>query len=170
MKLRIQQLVSWANEAAPKATWIERLLTRCFKCALFDGGRRCPYMYRWTVFYQKKIGGIFVHKFIADDWSKDLHDHSSRFVSIGLSGSYREWSTDTGTMLSRIYSAPWVRTFVAEHQHRLQLLTPVVWTLVMIGPKRRASGFWVNGKWTRADDYLVSLRANHRKSCGDGPS
>ena len=75
---------------------IERLLTRLFKREEINGNGRCStYLYRWLFQPRRPRAlwrgfGIYLHKFVGDDWSRDLHDHPKRFVSIGLNGAYRE--------------------------------------------------------------------------------
>ena len=140
-------------------TWLERWLTRRWACTLWTGGIGCPCLRRWELL-RTRWGKLFLHRFFADDWSLDLHDHSGRMVSIGLWGCYEE-ETPTGT---HIYHAPWVRTFPATHTHRLRLLTPSVWTLVWVGTKDRSSGFWYQGAWWPQADYLAGP-AKSRKSC-----
>ena len=53
-------------------------------------GERCPtYLYRWRLL---NLFGckVYLHHFIGNDWTKDLHDHPKRFITIGLTGSYTE--------------------------------------------------------------------------------
>jgi hypothetical protein len=87
-----------------------------------NGHERCEtYLWRWTI--TKWCGrGIYLHHFIGDDWSRDLHDHPKRFISIGLYGWYIEetrWTGVPGGMHFKKYTAPWIRTFPATHIHRL---------------------------------------------------
>lgn len=55
-----------------------------------NGHERCEtYLWRWTI--AKWSGrGIYLHHFVGDDWSRDLHDHPKRFIFIGLWGWYIE--------------------------------------------------------------------------------
>lgn len=65
---------------------ITSLLNRFFGREEINGGNRCPaYLYRWTLFACRWFG-VYVHRFVGDDWSLDLHDHPKRFISIGLRG------------------------------------------------------------------------------------
>lgn len=149
--------------AAVTLTRTERWLTRLFPCTLLDGGGRCPYLRRWLLW---SLGGphgrrLYLHHFLGDDWSLDLHDHSSRFVSIGLRGSYDEYLPDR----VRRWRAPWIRTFPAAHQHRLVLVKRPVWTLVYQAPTARVSQFWHQGEPITAGKYRNSPIADARKSC-----
>lgn len=145
----------------PRGSRLQRWLTRWWSCTLFDGNGRCPYLYRWQLWQRDGWGAVYVHHFVADDWSLDQHDHSSRFLSIGLRGEYTE-ETPSGT---RTWSAPWIRTFPATHIHRVSLNTPSVWTLVYTWPRERASGFWVDGHWVLSGVYRQTARATTRASC-----
>ena len=107
-------------------------------------GRRVPtFLYRWEIV--SILGGqlrVYLHKFVGSDGTVDLHDHPKRFWSIGLRGWYREHLADGTT---RVYRAPWIRTFPAEHRHRTSGPTPQTpcWTLVVVGQPVREWGFWV---------------------------
>src|SRR6202034_4752169 len=104
-----------------------------------NGGNRCPtYLFRWTL-AKWRGRGIYLHHFVGDDWSRDLHDHPKRFISIGLWGWYieetpyrgsTEWAK-LGNVLTT-YHAPWIRTFAATHIHRLSVPTKNCWTLVIV--------------------------------------
>src|SRR5262245_32102981 len=107
-----------------------------------NGAGRCPtYLYRWELFngFQGTLR-VYLHKFVGDDWSTDLHDHPKRFWSIGLWGRYTEYRADGST---REWRAPWVRSFPAEHRHRLTGQRPWApcWTLVVVGAPVRDWGF-----------------------------
>ena len=43
---------------------------------------------------------------------------------------------------TRLYEAPWWRSFPPTHRHRIRLVTPTCWTLVYTGPIERTWGFW----------------------------
>lgn len=156
--------------------WLDRL----FRREEINGGERCPtYLYRWTIFQPRwprplwRGFGIYLHKFVADDWSRDLHDHPKRFISIGLKGQYVEQRVVPSHPLvyataTRVYRAPWVRTFPAEHIHRLALIDgQPCWTLVIVLRSVREWGFWHRGVWIHWRDYVrgVGGVADRMKSC-----
>lgn len=122
-----------------------------------NGGKRCPtYLYRWELI--SLLGGharVYLHKFVGDDWSTDLHDHPKRFWSIGLAGSYTEHRADGS---SSSYRAPWIRSFPAEHQHRLTGPTRIApcWTLVIVGRPIRDWGFWHRGNFISWKKYVAT--------------
>ena len=98
----------------------------------------CPtYLYRWTLFRLPFTSiAVYLHHFVGDDWSRDMHDHPKRFISIGLRGSYIE-ETPNG---ERIYTAPWMRTFPAAHVHRIRMAPGgSAWTLVLV--------LWTQRQW-----------------------
>lgn len=130
-----------------------------------NGANRCPtYLYRWILLATKRLS-IYLHKFVGDDWSLDLHDHPKRFISIGLWGSYVEF-TPKG---SKMYDAPWFRSFPAEHIHRLTLpRRQHCWTLVLTLHATRAWGFWHAFEWIPWKEYVIgkfSHIADSMRSC-----
>lgn len=141
---------------------MKRFLNRLFRLEELNGHDLCPtYMRRWTLL---KFGsyGLYLHHFIRDDWSKDMHDHPKRFISIGLKGRYIE-ETPQG---EREYRAPFVRTFPAAHIHRIRLHPGEdAWTLVVVLKTVRKWGFWNRGLWVPWRTYVGSEVANERKTC-----
>lgn len=137
-------------------------LNRFFKLEEINGADRCAtHLYRWTLFRCRWFS-IYLHKFVGEDWSKDQHDHPKRFLSIGLAGSYREF-TPRG---QRVFRAPWIRTFPAEHIHRIELVDgKPCWTLVTVFAATRPWGFWHLGQWINWRTYVGSKIADQMKSC-----
>ncbi len=129
-----------------------RWLNRLFPCEEINGAERCPtYLYRWVILSTRWLG-VYLHRFVGDDWSRDLHDHPKRFVSIGLAGGY----TETTPKGSREYRAPWIRSFPAEHIHRISLARyPECWTLVIVFRAVRPWGFWHDGVWIPWKEYVL---------------
>ena len=133
-----------------------RLLDRAFGVAEeINGGHRCPtYMFRWTV-ARVVSHKVYLHKFVGDDWSRDLHDHPKRFISIGIWGSYLEvYGFGVQGPFSRRWRAPWFRSFPAEHRHRITTPWGHCWTLVIVGAPEREWGFWHGGKFMPWLDYV----------------
>lgn len=130
-----------------------KIIDNLFKLEEINGANRCEtYLYRWTLFAWKRFGyGVYVHHFVGNDWSKDFHDHPKRFVSIGLAGRYIE-ETPEG---ERAYTSPWIRTFPANHIHRLRLVNKrSCWTLVIVLRAVRPWGFWYDGVFIPWRDYV----------------
>lgn len=150
---------------------IHRFLDRLFgRAEEINGAHRCEtYLYRWVVatFGQSKA---YLHRFVGDDWSRDLHDHPKRFWSIGLWGSYLEFTngSDGFRHTYRRYQAPWIRTFPATHRHRLTTPGGECWTLVIVGKPEREWGFWHDGQFIQWEDYVrgkFSAIADAMKAC-----
>jgi hypothetical protein len=142
------------------------IMNRLFGAAEeINGAHRCAtYLYRWTV---AKVGDykVYLHQFVGDDWSMDLHDHPKRFVSIGLWGRYLEETPDDQTW----WVAPWIRSFDAIHQHRITTPRGHCWTLVIVGRPEREWGFWHDGSFIPWRRYVApgSVIADQMKACAD---
>lgn len=138
-----------------------------------NGRDRCAtYLYRWTLGSSAQLK-LYLHRFVGDDWSRDLHDHPKHFTSIGLWGSYEEEHSpifeDDGTLYATvrtIFRAPWFRSFPAEHRHRLRLRSPECWTLVYVGPSTREWGFWPDGRFVPWHVYVGGELGDRGKDCG----
>lgn len=141
-----------------KLNFIDRLL----QMEMISGDGMCPpYMYRWTL-AKARNWSVYLHHFVGDDWTRDLHDHPKRFISIGLWGRYVE-ETLVG---ERVWRAPWIRSFPAVHRHRLKLIDRrQCWTLVIVLKAERDWGFWSKGRWVQWREYLKTPEARARKSC-----
>lgn len=134
---------------------------RWFSMEEINGGGAPTYLFRWTLFRAKSFQ-VYIHHFVGDDWSKDLHDHPKRFISIGLWGGYTE-ETPAGEQRFR---APWVRSFPAEHVHRLRLAPGTTcWTLVIVLKAVRQWGFWRAGRFIPWREYVNSPDARGQRSC-----
>ena len=115
-----------------------------------------PYLYRWILFNSKQFK-IYLHQFVGDDY-KDMHDHPKRFISIGIKGWYIE-ETPAGR---KIYHAPWIRSFPANHIHRLLVPSKSCWTIVIVFKKTREWGFWHLGKFIPWYEYVHDEKYNQR--------
>jgi len=129
-----------------------------------NGKGRCPTsMYRWFLL-KTPWGKVYLHHFVGDNWTSDFHDHPKRFISIGLWGSYVE-QTPRG---SRIYRAPWIRTFPAHHIHNIVMgRSKSCWTLVTVLKTIREWGFFHEEKWIHWKIYVPSIMADKAKICPD---
>jgi hypothetical protein len=144
---------------------IRRLLNFLFgQPEEINGGERCgTYLYRWQIF--KRLGrGLYLHHFVGDDWSFDLHDHPRSFISIGLVGKYREEMPNG----ERIYRAPWFRSFPANHIHRISMIDGgQCWTIVVVLKSTRPWGFWHKGQFIGWREYVYTKGgpADERAAC-----
>lgn len=173
-----------------------RLIDRIFEREEMDGDGRCAtYLVRWTLLKLPLGMGVYLHHFVGDDWSRDMHDHPKRFISIGLNGGYIEETPALGQLdpgepeprfypcgcshvkvefglcahysaRRTVYSAPWIRTFPAEHIHRIRLINgQPCWTLVVVLRTSRPWGFWHRVEWIPWRKYVNSETATQMKSC-----
>ena len=135
-----------------------------------NGANRCPtYLYRWHL-WRTRWFRVYLHHFVGDDWSMDLHDHPKRFISIGLKGWYREWrpcKVCGGARCERptVYRAPWIRSFPAEHIHRIETPSKSCWTLVIVLKSTREWGFWHERQFVPWRQYVNSEVADKMKAC-----
>ena len=110
-----------------------------------------PYMHRYYLRHDPKLGDVRFHHIIQSDDARALHDHPWDFASLILRGSYLE-HTAQGTTL---YRAPALVTRPATLAHRLELVDGPVWTYVITGRIRRRWGFHTPGGWVPWSAYLV---------------
>lgn len=134
-----------------------------------NGANRCPtYLYRWFIL-KTRWANVYLHHFVGDDWSRDLHDHPKRFISIGLWGWYLEESEGlAGSRRTKRYQAPWVRSFPATHIHRLMVPSKNCWTLVITLKATREWGFWHDRLFIPWRSYVKgkeSAIADKMKAC-----
>lgn len=155
---------------------MKRLLDRLFgQAEEINGRHRCEtYLYRWILLSTRWFKA-YLHHFIGEDWSRDLHDHPKRFISIGIWGSYVEytpigrtdWSNENGQIvIARVFRAPWIRSFPATHIHRLSAKN--CWTIVIVLKTEREWGFWHAGRfihWRSYVDGADSSIADKMKAC-----
>jgi len=118
--------------------------------------RHETYLYRW-ILCRTKWFKVYLHHFVGDDWSEDLHDHPKRFVSIGIKGSYIEQTPEGKTS----YKAPWIRSFPANHIHRLLVPSKSCWTIVIVFSKTREWGFWHEGVFIPWYQYVFDEKYAH---------
>lgn len=149
---------------------IKLWINKVFSFEKIDGGNKCPaYLFRWTLFKVKDTFAVYVHKFVASDWARDPHDHPKRFISIGLWGAYKEFvyearDNQTFTKYVKLHVAPWVRSFPANHLHRIEAVNDrPCWTLVVTLKPVREWGFVQDGKWIEWKKYVWG--GHSRKSC-----
>lgn len=112
------------------------------------GREECPYLRRWGI-----VAGAFsvrVHHFYRSDDARFHHDHPWWFLTIVLKGGYTD-SSEQGEDHLRAGS---IRFRSATHRHTVFTDPGGVWTLILTGPNTRTWGFWVNGKFKKANKYF----------------
>lgn len=129
--------------------WLQRLVDRLFSHEVIDGAE-CfpePHFHRWTLARLPGGPAAYLHHFKSSDHWPNPHDHPKTFISIGLKGEYNEYSFDGDRPEMHHFKAPWIRKFPPEHKHQIMLIQhKPVWTLVLVGPKRREWGYWTDSQ------------------------
>lgn len=111
------------------------------------GRPECPYLHRWVADFG--LFSIRVHHFLRSDDNRNLHDHPWWYCTLVLRGSYRDVSEQGEELLT-----PGKVAFRrALHRHTVQ--TAGVWTFLVTGPQVRRWGFWVKGKFRKANKYFL---------------
>lgn len=138
-----------------------RLITRnAAKNAMWsDPSSSTPYLYRSYLDGGrseedlKSACGIFLHKFVSSDELGELHSHPWKWsLSFILVGGYREIRAEACELESshrvvlrkkvvRDFNGGDVNLIRATDFHRIELLTPEVWTLFLHGPRISTWGF-----------------------------
>jgi hypothetical protein len=114
------------------------------------GNAECPYCYRWV--FNLGLFAVRLHKWVASDDTRAMHDHPYSFITIILKGYYVDVSEDKVELLSQGK----IRFRKAEYKHYVNMdgATIPCWSLVLSGPVVRGWGFWVNGKFLRREKYF----------------
>lgn len=88
--------------------------------------------------------GIYLHRINRQDFDREPHDHPWTFVSLVLRGWYVEERRDhrgTRTESLRTWLSLAWRHYSAAH--RITMVAPHTWTLILRGRDRRAWGFYL---------------------------
>lgn len=104
------------------------------------------YMERFHLLTFPDGGHVRLHRIARSDLDHELHDHPWHAVSLILAGSYREerrvGEPGAYEIVSRVYLPSDVNHIGADDYHRLELITPEVWSLFVTGPKLKSWSFW----------------------------
>lgn len=117
-----------------------------------------PYLERWILWCG---GTLRIHRFLASDEDRALHDHPWWFATFPLTG-YAEY-VGTGGVEKRREVRPWRLHFrTAAFQHRVELVQLPTWTLVLTGRKCREWGFWPDGVFVHNEAWPARAGAPGR--------
>lgn len=122
---------------------IRRLIEKLPKKDIGDG-KGNVFFWRHTVLKTPWFA-VYLHRFERSDADRCLHDHPWPFISLILRGGYFEDMVDgrhwrrPGTVL--------VRRAEAAHRIELDPGRPKPWSLVVVGRKARAWGFYTLHGW-----------------------
>lgn len=143
--------------------WVQRALGR--SDVYFAGSL---YMRRWR-FLNTPWFGLRLHHIVRSDADRELHDHPFTFVSLILTGGYREHTLDRR---SKRYPPGSVVVRSAEALHRLELevmkhyadstkrVERAAWTLVVRGPYRRQWGFLTADGWLHWKTFSAARKGD----------
>lgn len=126
-----------------QARWAEKL-----------GLPGCPYVIRWRA--ETVLGSVRLHHWLGPDDDRAFHDHPWWFVTLVLRGGYDD-ETPAGTERLRAGS---VRFRPALHRHTVRPWPGGAWTILVTGPRSRSWGFWLNGKFFKANKWFAA-RGHH---------
>ena len=110
----------------------------------------CPYVIRWRL--ETPIGSIRIHHWISSDDDRAFHDHPWWFLTFVFRGGY----TDRSPVGDEHIRAPAIRYRSALHRHTVVPDHDGAWTILITGKKTRAWGFWLNGKFRKANKWFAT--------------
>lgn len=88
---------------------------------------------------------VVIHHLLRSDEDRAFHDHPWDYTTRLLTGRYIEHTPHSATE----YRAGDTLQRQAEHLHWLELPDGPIWTLLMVGVRRRPWGFWApDMEWT----------------------
>jgi hypothetical protein len=129
---------SVARNHPPVLTWAEKL-----------GLPDCPYVVRWKL--ELPFGSLRVHHWLKPDDDRAFHDHPWWFVTLVVRGAYMDKNPNGFDILK----APALRYRPALHRHTVVPWPQGAWTIMVTGPKTRPWGFWLNGKFVKANKWFA---------------
>lgn len=119
------------------------------------------YLTRYYIFRKpvRWMPSIYIHHFHSGDSDLELHNHEWKIsASLILSGSYVEERRDSDDKIKTKIVSPGSLNIIKDSTfHRVDLITPEVWTLFISGHKGKPSwGFWDRhtGKFTQWEEFL----------------
>lgn len=108
------------------------------------------YVRRWVL--ETPWFSLRLHHWLHSDDQRALHDHPYAFVTCILRGGY----TDV-TFAGEQKMTPGMIVYrPATHAHYVRLDRGECWTLLFTSPIIRRWGFWMNGRWRKANKYFLS--------------
>ena len=117
-----------------------------------------PYLVRWVL----NLGfcSFRLHHWLDSDDLRHKHDHAWWFITWVIKG----WYNDIGDDETDVMYTGKIRFRSANHRHCVEVKEPT-WTLLLTGPEKRKWGFWVNGKFKKANKYFFE-EGHHTKEGG----
>lgn len=122
---------------------------------------------RWRLFWTPWFS-LYLHNITHSDEDIDQHEHPWDFASLILKGSYQEDATyytpknpinfeycskANPVTSSTIFKVGDVNQHITIDTHKLTLLTPSVWTLVLVGKRKHEWGYQTKNGWMHHKTY-----------------
>lgn len=105
------------------------------------------YLTRWRI-VQTPWCALYLHRMERPDSRPTLHDHPWSFVSIILRGGYTEERLNLQDRLPRRRIIRRVNVMRRDDAHYIaELHRPKVWSLLLVGKRRRTWGYWEPSTW-----------------------
>lgn len=116
-----------------------------------------PYLERWILWFGFQIR---LHKFYRSDDDRALHDHPWPFITFPLL-PYSEEYWDGLNVRRRFVQSYRFHYRASTHRHIVRKFTHrPVWTIVMMGLKNNAWGFWPDSEtfvpWREWEEYRAN--------------
>ena len=133
-----------------------------------EGGQ---YLHRWHLIPRNRFCNLYLHRFLASDDDRALHDHPWYSLSLILRGRYLEIfrAGGEGPVLDRICRAGRLYLRRAKTAHRIALIEGggEVWTLFLTGPTIREWGFLCPQGWRVSRDFHRKRPDGLYVGCGE---
>lgn len=99
---------------------------------------------------------IYIHQILKSDAEAHMHDHPWNFFSFILSGGYKEVSTYAPSW-QQVWTHYYLRHSLVHHKrsdaHKITLMAPCVWTLVLTYGKWKTWGYQTEAGWIDFKSY-----------------
>ena len=141
-----------------------RLSAYC-RCRVINGPDQKPYLERYHVLRLPFGYQVYLHRFVASDPGRGLHNHPwRRAVSLLLSGSYLETrmlgAAEDNVLQTRCLRPGNLNLISGETFHRVNLPAGhEAWSLFIHAPKAKGWGF-IERKGYRDHDEIVAQASN----------
>lgn len=100
---------------------------------------------------------IYIHQILKSDEEAHFHDHPWNFFSFILSGGYKERSSYSVDRWKQVHTNYFMKHSLVHHKrsdtHKLTLMTPCVWTLVLTYGKHQTWGYQTEAGWIDFQSY-----------------
>lgn len=151
------------------------------------GIEECPYLKRWVLNF-----GWFslrVHHWLASDDQRHFHNHAWWFITWVIKGHYEDiipgdtpkdggihisgadgietYSSYTSDLNTEQMTTGMIKYRPADHSHKVKVYGST-WTFLITGPVKQPWGFFVNGKFKKANKYFFE-QGHHPCSEGQAP-